>query len=105
MKLVFAENGTVDDVMLELDFSGLRQDTEFVAASEKFENYLEVNAAACGMTQTVVTSLCHLAADATRAAMGFTYKEGLNDGVELARSVQQHDKPTNSDGHTVPFPS
>lgn len=105
MKLVFPENGSADDAMIEHDFSGLRQYPEFVAASEKFESYLEANAAALHIPQNVLTDICHLAADATTAAMHFAYEEGLSDGVELARGIQQDDEPMNPGGHTVHFPS
>ena len=105
MNLVIPENGTADDAMIEHDFSGLRQDSEFVAASDQFKIYLEANAAALHIPQSVVTDLCHLAADATSAAMKFAYEEGLSDGVELAQGVQQYDEPTNPGGHTVRFPS
>ena len=105
MNLVIPENGTADDAMIEHDFSSLRLDPEFVAASDKFESYLEANAAALHIPQSVVTDLCHLAADATIAAMNFAYEEGLSNGVELAQGVQQYDEPTTPGGRTVRFPS
>ena len=105
MNLVIPENGTADDAMIEHDFSGLRLDPEFVAASDQFESYLEANAAALHIPQSVVTDLCYLTADATSAAMKFAYEEGLRNGVELAQGVQQYDEPTNPGGHTVRFPS
>ena len=91
MKLVIPENGSADDAMIEHDFSGLRQNPEFVAASEKFETYLENCAAALNMQQNVLADICHLAADATTAAMHFAYEEGLSDGVELAQALLQDD--------------
>lgn len=101
MKLVFPENGNADDVMLEHDFSGLRENAAFVDASAKFEAYLEANAAALHVPQTVVTDICRLAADAITAAMHFAYEEGLSDGAELVRGIQQdNDTPP-----AVRFPS
>ena len=91
MNLVIPENGSADDAMIEHDFSGLRQNPEFVAASEKFESYLEANAAALHIPQNVLTDICYLAADATTAAMRVAYEEGLSDGVELAQGILQVD--------------
>lgn len=90
-KLIFPENGNLEDVVIEHDFTALHQNPAFVAAAKKFESYLEANAAALNIPQTAVTGICHLAADATSAAMNLAYEEGLLDGFDLAQQAQQLD--------------
>ena len=98
MNLIIPENGNIDDAMIEHDFSALRQNADFVAASDKFENYLEAHAAVLHIPQNVLNEVCQLAADATTAAMHFSYEEGLQDGIRLASGIQ-NDTPADTASH------
>ena len=102
MKLIFPENGSIDDAMIEHDFSGLRQNADFMAASDKFESYLEANAEALHLPQNVLADICHLAANAATAAMHFAYEEGLQDGIQLASGIQQDPDDTPADTASHP---
>lgn len=94
-KLIIPPGGSIEDAAIEHHYD-IEHDEAFVKAANAFESYLEANAAACGMTQTVVTDLCHLAADATLAAMNVAYSEGLDFGAAVARAAAELDEDADS---------
>lgn len=85
-KLIIPPNGSLEDAVLEHHYD-IAHDEAFVKAANAFENRLEATAAAFGVPQDVVSDLCHLAADATSAAMGVAYSEGIGFGTAAARAA------------------
>lgn len=69
----------------------LRESAEFKEASDSFEHYLDDYARVTRMPQSVLSDICHLAADATREAMKFCFMKGFEMGGNVMRSVLEED--------------
>ena len=100
-KLIIPPGGSFDDAVIEHHFD-LEHDAAFQTAAAAFESCLTKNAAACGMTQAVVSELCHLAADATTAAMNVAYNEGLDFGAAIARAAADDGETADSGPDQMP---
>ena len=79
------------------DFVDLRESVEFKEASDAFEHYLEDYARTTRMPQSVLTDICHLAAQATRKAMEFCFMKGFELGGNVVRKVMEDDAAGESD--------
>lgn len=77
------------------DLVNLRESVEFKEASDKFEHYLEDYAWATRMPQSVLSDICHLAADATLEAMRFCFMKGFEMGGNVMKIVLKEE--SNSD--------
>lgn len=75
------------------DLINLRESAEFKEASDAFERYLENYAVATRMPQSVLTDICHLAAQATRKAMEYCFTKGLEFGGHVMKSALEEKQP------------
>ena len=88
------KNELVDEGEFYLNLNSLvdiRESVEFKEASDAFEHYLEDYARATRMPQSILTDICHLAAQTTQKAIEFYFMKGFEIGSDVMRSVLEED--------------